>query len=74
MLTLSFICIIFMSIFRLQDHEINCHYMLRERRTSKQAKEKAGEWVSNGGGRGMGEAIDNCTSSQIKSEILATID
>ena len=73
-LTLSFIHIILTSIFRLQNHEIDCHYMLREGRTSKQAKEKAGEWVSNGGGRGMGEAIDNCISSQIISEILATID
>ena len=48
--------------------------MLKERRTSKQVTEKAGEWMSNGGGQGMGEAIDNCTSSEIISEILATIN
>lgn len=72
MLTPSFICIILTSIFRLQNHEINYHYMLGER-MSKQVTEKAREWgssggggseqVSNGEGQGTSKVIGKCTSS-----------
>ncbi len=54
MLTLSIIHIILMSIFRMQDHEINCHYMLGER-TSERATEKGGEMEEAGNGGVAGE-------------------